>query len=195
MRVTYDYKTDVAKVVFSNTPIAHSQEVGNKWLEMLIHKGDKAELIEFEILYASQCLNLSSLKKLNYREQNLHWKKSINLASATDLKKRLREDTYLFRSNLSILKQRKSYWEDEIEMLLNLRSEIEKIKSELKERNATFSEKALQSLDNQLIKEASMNQNMLGNFAKYRNTRIPKKYWWFWLDQLDTLTEKERSTL
>ncbi|HUC89769.1 MAG TPA: hypothetical protein VMR45_03130 [Patescibacteria group bacterium] len=84
-------------------------------------------------------------------------------------------------------------WIEEAEYMSFARSEIHEIVEELDKRKLDVDKSSLKQYDQEW--QSWILANTAPNFKlEHSRQGIPKNNWWDWIDQLDTLTDVQRST-
>lgn len=126
-----------------------------------------------------------------------------NIGQIYKKRKIVREFYALESSYRSLVTDREKFEEDsrvDFEFIVGLREDIHKLFKQhpawLNDfvREVEQSDQILQDHVNSELKQKQVDKMSLDEYRKSFKIKS-RNHWWLWLDQLDTLTEEERSTL
>jgi hypothetical protein len=84
-------------------------------------------------------------------------------------------------------------WDSEVFYMMSTRDDFHSIVTEIKMRNLKHSDKKLRGLDQVWQNWLASNSDPEYKLLSLQNK--PKDHWWWWVDQLDTLSDDQRNTI
>lgn len=121
--------------------------------------------------------------------------KDYKTMATSELERELDETVDYYEEQIGMEYEVNEDWDSEVFLVVSIRDEIHQLASELRARKHNFDSERIRTLDKKW--QLWVLENRDPNFRfDYRITPGSKKeWWWWWVDQLDILTEDQRSTL